>query len=46
VSEGAWLTPTGYDRLFRGAHYAFKFHAATVALRPGADVQTDAALKP
>jgi len=32
-SDGAWLTPTGYDRLFRGAHYAFKFHAATVALR-------------
>ncbi len=38
-SEGAWLTPGGYDRIFRGAHYAFKFHAATVALRPGADVQ-------
>ena len=37
--EGAWLTPAGYDRLFRGAHYAFKFHLAVVALRPGADVQ-------
>ena len=37
--DGAWLTPAGYDRLFRGAHYAFKFHLATVALRPGADVQ-------
>jgi hypothetical protein len=37
--EGAWLTPAGFDRLFRGAHYAFKFHIATVALRPGADVQ-------
>jgi hypothetical protein len=37
--DGAWLTPAGYDRIFRGAHYAFKFHAATVALRPGADVQ-------
>ena len=36
---GAWLTPAGYDRLFRGAHFAFKFHLATVALRPGADVQ-------
>jgi len=36
---GAWLTPAGYDRLFRGAHFAFKFHIATVALRPGADVQ-------
>ena len=33
--EGAWLTPAGFDRLFRGAHYAFKFHAAVVALKPG-----------
>jgi hypothetical protein len=38
--EGAWLTPAGYDRLFRGAHYAFKFHLGVVSLRPGADVQT------
>ena len=37
--DGAWLTPAGYDRLFRGAHFAFKFHLATVALRPGADAQ-------
>jgi hypothetical protein len=37
--SGAWLTPGGYDRLFRGAHFAFKFHVATVALRPGADPQ-------
>ena len=37
--DGAWLTPAGFDRLFRGAHYAFKFHLATVALRPGADVE-------
>ena len=37
--EGAWLTPAGYDRLFRGAHFAFKFHLAVVSLRPGADVQ-------
>jgi hypothetical protein len=37
--DGAWLTPAGYDRIFAGAHYAFKFHAATVALRPGANVQ-------
>jgi hypothetical protein len=36
--QGAWLTPGGYDRLFAGAHYAFKFHAAAVALRAGADV--------
>jgi hypothetical protein len=28
--EGAWLTPAGYNRLFRGAHYAFKFHLAVV----------------
>ena len=37
--SGAWLTPAGYDRLFRGAHFAFKFHVAAVALRPGADPQ-------
>jgi hypothetical protein len=37
--DGAWLTPAGYDRLFHGAHFAFKFHLAAVALRPGADVQ-------
>jgi FtsX-like permease family len=38
-ADGAWLTPGGYDRIFHGAHYAFKFHVATVSLRPGADVQ-------
>jgi FtsX-like permease family protein len=38
-NEGAWLTPAGYDRLFDGAHFAFKFHLAVVSLRPGADVQ-------
>jgi hypothetical protein len=38
-ADGAWLTPAGYDRIFAGAHYAFKFHVAAVALRPGADVQ-------
>jgi hypothetical protein len=37
-NEGAWLTPAGYDRLFRGAHFAFKFHVGLVALRPGTDV--------
>ncbi len=37
-SDGAWLTAAGYDRLFAGAHYGFKFHLATVTLRPGADV--------
>jgi hypothetical protein len=41
--QGAWLTPAGYNRLFRGAHYAFKFHLAAVSLRPGADVQAVAA---
>ena len=40
---GAWLTPAGYDRMFRGAHFAFKFHLAAVSLRPGADVQAVAA---
>ena len=38
-ADGAWLTPAGFDRLFRGTHYAFKFHVAAVTLRPGADVQ-------
>jgi hypothetical protein len=38
-ADGAWLTPAGYDRIFAGAHYGFKFHAAAVALRPGANVQ-------
>jgi len=33
--EGAWLTPAGFDQLFRGAHYAFKFHVAAIALKPG-----------
>jgi ABC-type antimicrobial peptide transport system permease subunit len=37
--QGAWLTPAGFDRLFLGAHSAFKFHIGTVALRPGADVE-------
>jgi hypothetical protein len=40
--DGAWLTPAGFDRLFGGAHHAFKFHVATVALRPGADVEAAA----
>jgi hypothetical protein len=35
--DGGWLTPAGYDRLFHGAEVAFKFHLATVSLRPGAD---------
>jgi hypothetical protein len=36
--SGAWITPAGYDRLFHGAHYAFKFHVSQVALRPGLNV--------
>jgi hypothetical protein len=36
--KGGWLTPGGYDRLFAGAHYAFKFHAGLVSLRPGTNV--------
>ena len=38
-ADGAWITPAGYHHIFGGADYAFKFHAATVSLRPGADVQ-------
>jgi FtsX-like permease family/MacB-like periplasmic core domain len=38
-NQGAWLTPAGFDRLFQGARYAFKFHGGLVALRPGADVE-------
>ncbi len=29
--------PGRLHRLFAGAHYAFKYHAATVSVRPGAD---------
>jgi hypothetical protein len=36
-ADGAWLTPAGFSRLFLGAHFSFKFHAAAVALRPGAN---------
>ena len=41
--QGAWLTPGGYDRLFAGAYYAFKFEAAVVTLRPGANATAVAA---
>jgi hypothetical protein len=41
-ADGAWLTPAGYDRIFDGAHPGFKFHAATVSLRAGVDVQAAA----
>jgi hypothetical protein len=36
--EGAWVTSAGYDRLFRGAHYGFKYHVALISLRPGTNV--------
>jgi hypothetical protein len=38
-SDGGWVTPAGYDALFGSAHYAFKFHIAQIALRPGADLE-------
>ena len=41
-ADGAWLTPAGYDRIFDGARYGFKFRAATVSLRPGVDVRAAA----
>jgi len=41
--QGAWLTPGGFDRLFAGAYYAFKFQGAVVTLRPGANVAAVAA---
>jgi hypothetical protein len=40
--SGAWMTGAGYDRLFRGAHYAFKFHVSQVVLRPGVNVAVTA----
>src|SRR5712691_9638630 len=41
-ASGAWVTPAGYGRIFRGAHYSFKFRVSEVALRPGADVPSAA----
>ncbi|HEY1641793.1 MAG TPA: FtsX-like permease family protein [Streptosporangiaceae bacterium] len=35
-SSGAWVTSGGFTRLFRGAHFAFKFRVGLVSLRPGA----------
>ena len=40
--EGAWLTPAGFSRLFARARYAFKFHAALVALRSGVSADAGA----
>jgi FtsX-like permease family/MacB-like periplasmic core domain len=36
--QGAWVASAGYDRLFAGAHYAFKYHLAVVSLRTGTNV--------
>jgi hypothetical protein len=36
--QGAWLTPAGFQRLFHGAHYSFKYYVGSVAVRPGADL--------
>jgi hypothetical protein len=36
--QGAWLTLAGFQRVFHGAHYAFKYHLGAVAVRPGADL--------
>jgi hypothetical protein len=41
-AAGAWVTSAGYGRIFRGAHYSFKFRFSEVALRPGADVPSAA----
>src|SRR5215470_6838438 len=37
-ADGAWVTPAGYQQIFRGAHFAYKFWIAEVSVRPGADV--------
>jgi hypothetical protein len=36
--SGGWVTPAGYDRLFSGAHYQFKYHVGLISLRPGVSV--------
>ena len=36
--SGAWLTPAGFNDLFAGATYPYKFRIAFVALRPGISV--------
>ncbi|HEX6856540.1 MAG TPA: FtsX-like permease family protein [Streptosporangiaceae bacterium] len=37
-ADGAWVTPAGYQQIFTGARYAYKFRIAEVTVRPGADV--------
>jgi FtsX-like permease family protein len=36
-SDGGWITPAGFDGLYKGAKFPYKFRNAEVALRPGAD---------
>jgi hypothetical protein len=40
--SGAWVTPAGYDRIFRGAHYSFKFHFGQFVVRHGVPTATAA----
>jgi hypothetical protein len=42
-ADGGWITATSYDRLFRGAFYAYKFRIASVSTRPGTDLAALAA---
>jgi hypothetical protein len=37
-ADGGWITPASYDRLFHGAHFAYKFRIASVSTRPGTDL--------
>jgi hypothetical protein len=37
-ADGAWVTAAGYQQIFRGAHFAYKFRFAEVTVRPGADL--------
>src|SRR4029077_19461028 len=38
--SGAWMTPAGYDHVFRGALYTFKFRGLQIVLRHGLSVAT------
>jgi hypothetical protein len=39
-SDGGWITPAGFDTLYKEAKFPYKFRLAEVALRPGADAGT------
>ncbi len=41
-ASGGWITLAGYDRVFNGVRYSFKFRVGEIALRSGADVQSAA----